>query len=343
MKYRARPIALAILLVAPIFLSAALLPTTMESFGSSSAVQAVRGQFRSFRIPSDNSDPRHITLGSDGNMWFTESRLDFGKIGRIDARGEITEFAVPNASSQPSDIVSGPDGALWFTGPSGFPDFFIGRVTTDGQFTGFAPGCDPQAGCSIVPQGIASGPDGNIWFTERIRNAIVKLTPTGQFTFFTIPTPGANPAGITAGPDGALWFAEFNANAIGRIDTTGNITEFGPVSGSPNRITRGPDGNLWFTEPFPFDSRIGRITPGGVITEFQLTTPSSPQDIVAGADGNLWFTEFDGERLSQITTAGVVTEVQRVRGGPFGIGRGADGSIWLTQLTGNRVGRFTLR
>jgi virginiamycin B lyase len=120
-------------------------------------------------------------------------------------RGAIsTEFVVPTRFSQPSDIVSGPDGALWFTAPSGFPDFFIGRVTTTGFFTGFAPECDPEFGCSIVPQGIASGADRNIWFTERLRNAIVKLTPDGVFTFYPIPTPDANPAGITAGPDGAL-------------------------------------------------------------------------------------------------------------------------------------------
>jgi virginiamycin B lyase len=258
---------------------------TVESAAPAFAVRA--GHLKSFKIPTDNSRPHDITLGSDGNVWFTESQLDVSQIGRIDGRGDITEFPVPNRFSQPSDIVAGPDGALWFTGPSGFPDFFIGRVTTDGQFTGFAPECDPQHGCSIVPQGITSGPDGNIWFTERIRNAIVKLTLVGEFTFYTIPTPDANPPGITAGPDGALWFSEFNGNKIGRIDVSGSITEFDPLTGSPDRITAGPDGNLWFTEPFPFDRRIGRITPLGVITEFQLATGSRPRDIVAGPDGNL--------------------------------------------------------
>lgn len=343
MKLRERLVATLLVLMAFTWQPAALPTLTMDGGALLfAAPPGPAGSFKSFRVPSANSDPRHITLGSDGNMWFTESRLDFAKIGRIDNSGNITEFVVPNASSQPDDIVSGPDGALWFTGPSGFPDFFIGRVTTAGEFTGFAPPCD-EFGCSIVPQGIASGPDGNIWFTDNIKNAIGKLTPDGVFTFFTIPTPGANPAGITAGPDGALWFAEFNGNAIGRITTAGVIGEFGGVTGSPSRITAGPDGNLWFTEPFPFDNRIGRITTAGVITEFQLTSPSSPQDIVAGPDGNLWFTEFDGERLSHMTPDGVVTEVQRVRGGPFGIGRGADGSIWMTQLTGNRVARFSLR
>jgi virginiamycin B lyase len=300
------------------------------------------GRFKSFIVPTSNSQPRHITLGSDGNVWFTESQLDVAQIGRVDAKGKITEFVVPNASSQPDDIVSGADGALWFTGPSGFPDFFIGRVTITGQFTGFAPTCDPQSGCSIVPQGLTSGPDGNIWFTENIRNAIVRLTPSGAFTFFTIPTAGANPHGITDGPDGALWFTEFNSNKIGRIDLSGAVREFGPVSGNPDRITTGPDGNLWFTEPFPFDSRIGRITPAGAITEFPLSGGSQPRDIVAGPDGNLWFTEYGAGQLATITPSGVVTEVQGVKGGPWGIGRGADGMIWLTQIDGNRVARFTL-
>jgi virginiamycin B lyase len=168
------------------------------------------------------------------------------------------------------------------------------------------------------------------------------LTPSGAFTFFTIPTAGANPHGITAGPDGALWFTEFNSNKIGRIDLSGAVREFGPVSGSPDRIATGPDGNLWFTEPFPFDSRIGRITPGGVITEFPLSGGSQPRDIVAGPDGNLWFTEYGAGQLASITPSGVITEVQSVRGGPWGIGRGTDGTIWLTQIDGNRVARFTL-
>jgi virginiamycin B lyase len=314
-------------------------PTAVPDPTALSAATAA-GRFRSFRIPTDNSQPNHIALGSDGNMWFTESNININQIGRVDAKGKITEFVVPEESSQPDDIASGPDGALWFTMPSGFPTN-IGRVTTDGQFTTFDAGCGPLGGCSIVPQGITGGPDGNIWFTENTRNAIVKLTPAGVFTFYTIPTPGANPHGITVGPDGALWFAEFNGNTIGRIDVSGNITEFGPVSGSPDRITLGPDGNLWFTEPFPFESRIGRITPSGVITEFQLASRAEPRDIVAGPDGNLWFVDFTGQ-LETITTTGVVTAVEQVKGGPWGIGRGAGTTIWLTQRDGNHIGRFTL-
>src|SRR3990172_6889786 len=221
---------------------------------------AAGAPFRSFRIPTSNSQPMFITLGPDGNMWFTDASAN--QIGRIDPMGNITEFVVPQADSAPMHIVAGADGALWFTEASGFPEG-IGRITTDGVFTGFAPGCAGGQPCSLTPQGIAATPDGYIWFTDFISNSVVKLDPsTGTMTFFRIPTNGS-PAGITLGPDGALWFAEPNGGQIGRMDTAGNFTMFGPVSGvnGADRITAGPDGNLWFTQPF--DNMIGRITPSG--------------------------------------------------------------------------------
>ena len=68
----------------------------------------------------------------------------------------------------------------------------------------------------------------------------------------------------------------------------------------PFLITAGPDDNLWFTE-FR-GNNIGRITPGGVITEFPLSTPGSgPAGIAAGSDDNLWFTEQLGNKIGRIT------------------------------------------
>jgi streptogramin lyase len=80
----------------------------------------------------------------------------------------------------------------------------------------------------------------------------------------------------------------------------GIVTEFSlPTGGSfPAEITTGPDGNLWFTECFFFlsangcpNSKIGRITPQGQITEFPLAPQSFPDNITAGPDGKVWFTE----------------------------------------------------
>ena len=47
---------------------------------------------------------------------------------------------------------------------------------------------------------------------------------------------------------------------------------------------------------------IGRITPGGAITEFPLPSPGSgPAGIAAGPDDNLWFTEQLGNKIGRIT------------------------------------------
>jgi len=61
--------------------------------------------------------PRRITVGPDGNLWFTET--NFNKIGRITPAGGITEFTIPTASSFPFGITAGPDGNLWFTEADG--------------------------------------------------------------------------------------------------------------------------------------------------------------------------------------------------------------------------------
>src|SRR5437899_2643518 len=161
------------------------------------------------------------------------------------------------------------------------------------------------------------------------------------------------PTSIIAGRDGNLWFTERFGNKIGRIaPTSGLITEFcqvltagnpSGITGSPRGITVGPDGNIWFAE---VSGVIGRITSAGVITEFasDLIRDSGPFAITAGRDGNLWFTEFFGNRIAQITPAGVVTEFPPLPNpaplnGPRAITVGPDGNLWFTESNSNKIGR----
>src|SRR5262245_36210390 len=110
-----------------------------------------------------------------------------------------------------------------------------------------------------------------------------------------------------------------------------------PTAGSaPSGIVDGPDGNLWFTEANA--GKIGRITPGGVVTEFLIPTPgSSPLSIVVGSDGNLWFTEVNAFQIGRITTSGVVTEFPLPSTGfkPISITAGPDGALWFTEMNAN--------
>src|SRR5207245_11434516 len=76
------------------------------------------------------SGPDSITVGPDGNLWFTEDSGN--KIGRITPAGVITEFPLPpnlncppNGINSPLGITAGPDGNLWFTESYGHK---VGRI-----------------------------------------------------------------------------------------------------------------------------------------------------------------------------------------------------------------------
>src|SRR5262245_11481925 len=216
-----------------------------------------------------------------------------------------------------------------------------------------------------APTGIVAGPDGNLWFTEANADQIGRITTSGAVTEFAVPTAASGPTGIVAGPDGNLWFTEANVDQIGRITTSGVITEFHvPTSGfKPISITVGPDGALWFTEvnalnaatDLPssqppaflpthqqvFGGKIGRITTGGVVTEFAIPSRAdpngTPNGIVTGPDGNLWFTERaanDEPAIGRLTPGGAFTGFNVglslfTQSGSVTVGK--DGNLWFTQ------------
>jgi len=131
---------------------------------------------------------------------------------------------------------------------------------------------------------------------------------------------------------------------------TVTFTEFPiPTSNSAlYNIAEGPDGNLWFTEGL--GNKVGRITPGGMITEFPLPSNNygDPYDITTGPDGNLWFTEQSfvlntSPKIGRITPNGTITEfpVPTINTSLEGITTGPDGNLWFTEKDGNNIGKIT--
>lgn len=139
--------------------------------------------------------------------------------------------------------------------------------------------------------------------------------------------------------------SKYNSPAIVNAEEALNFTEFPlPTAYSyPRSITTGPDGNLWFTESGTNGvngKRIGRITPSGVITEFDVS--KSPVDITAGPDGNLWFTEGNPDVVGRITTSGVITEFPITPGmDAKDITAGSDGNLWFTEFNYSKIGRIS--
>ncbi|MCA1694492.1 MAG: hypothetical protein LC749_07070, partial [Actinobacteria bacterium] len=214
-----------------------------------------------------SNPPRNITLGPDGNMWFTTYQ---GKVDRISPYdGRITEYSVIDAASVVRDvagaplsfgylssstppiegITSAPDGSLWFTVPSAHR---VGRITPPQGITPSAPGVPPVDNpapdiklysVGAQPYGIASGPDGKggsaIWYTDIGSNSIGRLNPTAANPAASVTAsslddgpadgPPALPLAITAGPDGWMWFTESGHNRLGKIDPATNHLSYYPA------------------------------------------------------------------------------------------------------------------
>jgi streptogramin lyase len=262
-------------------------------------------------FPTGANGPGSLTVGPDGNMYFTDAE----DIGRITPAGVITNFiSGQNATSTPVDsIVAGPDGNLWF--------------------------CEDGVGVSgTPPSSIVAGPAGELWFLiDGTTAPIGRITTAGAITEITSGLNSmSEPNALTAGPDGNLWFTDPDNGAtpaVGMLTPIGtSVQEFATGTGTmPNDITAGPDGNVWFDDQYSGQYAVGRATPGAAPTleEFNLDT-QTPWTLGFGADGNLWVPQT-GE-IARVRPAGAVSEITS---GLAGVGQdgdqivaGPDGNIW---------------
>jgi virginiamycin B lyase len=231
------------------------------------------GQITVYLLPTSGADLGYITVGSDGNLWFTEHSPN--KFGRITPSGTITEFPFEDIGA-PNGIINGPDGRLWiceqgaFNVNTGHQTYGrIERVNTDGTI---------YATYDIAP---------NNW-----QNV---------------------PEDITVGADSKLWFTQFNAISqtiyeISNVTLGGTITQYDTptTNAGPGSPILAGDGNVWFTEAYA--AQLGRITPSGRITEFPLPQgsaqfPTAPYGLTTNGGKHLqiWFADFQNGRIGQFS------------------------------------------
>jgi streptogramin lyase len=284
------------------------------------------------------SAPFGITVGPDGNVWFTETQGN--QIGMMNPTTHaVSEFPIPTASSSPTGITTGPDGNLWFTEAAADQ---IGMISPGSHaITEF-----PVPTASSQPAEITSGPDGNLWFTEPAANQVANINPsTHVVTELLVRTKSCSPVGIAAGPDGNVWFTENNSNKVSSVNpTTHIINEYVTPKGTttqPYGITAGPDGNMWFTEAN--GNRVGNINPTShVVTEFNIPTASSgARGIAAGADGNLWFTESNANKIGELSLpTNTFTEIAipTASSQALAIASAPGSGLWFTEPGANQIG-----
>lgn len=290
-----------------------------------------------YQIPTPNSQPAGITLGSDQNLWFTEFRTS--KIGQLNQRAKFTETVTPTAKAEPNGIASGPNGLVWFTETSVAK---IGQISLTGPtFTDFQLP-DPNA----RPVDIALGSDGNMWATDPATNSLWRINQKGVALQCPVGA-GSQPLGITNGPDGALWFTEPGTNSIGRISVApkcGTLTEFKIPSknADPISIAPGTDNALWFTERH--SAKLGRITVTGQVTnEYSLAPAKTPYFLIQGIDGNFYFSDTAGDQMGRFvvkTSKVSLYKIPTANAQPTTMTLGPDSEIYFVEFAAGKLGQF---
>jgi streptogramin lyase len=214
----------------------------------------------------------NLAVGPDGNIWFGQCINVCGQ-GAVANSGEIVSVPIQPGSHAVSvrlqnfmnavDITPGPGGNLYATATN-----FGAYATREDAVYVLSTSATILHKFDLPsnsrPIGIVTGSDHNLWIAEPGINKIARMTPTGVFTHFSLPTRNAAPRYITYGVDGALWFTETGANKIGRNTTTGSITEYaipsvnsGAYGIEPCTTFCGAHGGVWFAEIN--DSKIGKF------------------------------------------------------------------------------------
>lgn len=124
-----------------------------------------------YAIPAPDGGPVDITLGADGNAWFTEPSDN--KIGSLTPAGVFTQYQVPTANSSPLGIAANAQGIAFTEDASSSSK--IGWFPYGGTIS--------ERSLKIAksdPFDITFGPDGNPWFTAYVSNYIGYLYPPGQ-------------------------------------------------------------------------------------------------------------------------------------------------------------------
>ena len=318
-------------------------------------------RFTQYKVPTTNSEPRYVTVGSDRNLWFTEGNEFFTpnpdpnsggtfhtQIGRITPAGNIDEFRVDGCQCFLNDIVQGPNNILYITTNSNL----LVSITTAGTVQPFIE-TPFTVGDSLARRG------DDLWINDFNTGSIWRYNITND-AFTEFPT-GGTPVDVAVDAQGIVWFTGTDANGdgqIGRLDpATGAITAT-PVTGSdPGHIAIASDGKVWFTDRF--NHRVGYLDPSNnnQVTQFGTLTPNAgPQDIAAANDGSMWFAQATVGNVARISPNGTITEAGRtVKDDPnsglesaFGItvypeDQSTDQSVLYTKPADNKVARLTPR
>ncbi len=181
-----------------------------------------------------------VTIGPDGNPWFTESETSLygGSFGFVNAATHaVTQYAT---STVPNAIAPGPGGTI-AVGTTSNSQPAIDFAALNGQVTA----THPTTLYSINSLQYRSS-DSTLWFTD-VATRLASFTAAGSEHDYTV-CGNCDPVNLTVAPDGSIWSDEGNwGGGIVRITPTGQVLQYLlPTNiGASYGISARPDGKLW--------------------------------------------------------------------------------------------------
>lgn len=193
--------------------------------------------------------------------------------------------------------------------------------------------------------GLAVDAAGNIYFPELdgdLVQRIDKVTPGGAMS--ALNTPAKLPTNgdftvqaVAAGPNSTIYFSTFTQ--VYRLESNGTVTLIAGAPGFPSAVGDGgpatsakisnpsslafdAGGNLYITEPF--DNRVRKVTPQGIISTFAGTGHagysgdggpassallSTPVDVKTDSGGNVFIADLTASVVRKVSAGGIITTV----------------------------------
>jgi streptogramin lyase len=280
--------------------------------GSNAAVLATLRQSKV--VPSGNGTGaaglNGITVGPDGNLWFTESTAS--AVGRVTPDlASITEIPTPTAAASPAGITTGPDGALWFTESAVNQ---VGRLVPPGTISTVAGNGTPSFGGDGGPATLAvlGGPSavardaaGDLYIADRNNDRVREVSSSGIIT--TVAGNGTDGSGGDGGP---AIFAQLSSPTGVAVDAAGNLYI---ADANNNRVRKVSSAGIITT--VAGNGTIGSGGDGGPATAAQLFSPTG---VAVDAAGDLFIADSNNSRVREVSPSGTITTV--AGNGTFGFG-----------------------
>ncbi|HWH21155.1 MAG TPA: hypothetical protein VN671_11525 [Solirubrobacterales bacterium] len=241
------------------------------------------GSVEEFPVPESGSAPGvvDLTLGPDGNMWFTEptaGRIDF----EAPTGGGPGILVLPDPNSRPTGLAT-VGNSIWTT-LEAIGGFLVTYPAT-------ATGAQSRV-AGARPSAIALGDEGSLWVLDAVAPVLRRKPPAGRSINFPLPrfAKSAELTDIVTGPEGDLWISQADGPYVSRIEPEiARYTRFElPLKGGFSLISNGPRHDIWFAG----GGLIGSITNDG----HSFATPTcalrgcpTVTALAEGPEGDLWF------------------------------------------------------